>query len=413
MRYLFIVTEKNSANGICVNAVMKSLLCRGHYIDCISNREFGEPDAFQKDGIHYWGVRPRIVYRISSRLIRTKNKLWVSKLLIIIAYLINKIQLFFSIPSWPVISRSYSKRIFTVSKRLFEIEPYDYIIPTYTQIDTLIAAERIKKLHPSVKYIPYLLDSMAGGYGPKMFSKKWITKRGLKWEAKLFPISDQIIMMRSSKSFYDERKVSLGYYEKIVFLDIPLFMPKKNVETRVKRNDGIKHILYVGSIPVNIRNPLFFLEVFTSLKRMDVDLTIIGTSTCETMLNEYCTRDKRIRRIQQISHDEALHKIDEADILLNLGNNINTMMPSKVFEYMSSGKPIISTAPIKNEPCIPYLAKYDYALIIDESNTIESEIAKLDSFISNAKAIDPNKLRQKFSLNMPDAVVETINLLNK
>ena len=146
---------------------------------------------------------------------------------------------------------------------------------------------------------------------------------------------------------------------------------------------------------------------------MDVDLTIIGTSTCETMLNEYCTRDRRIRRIQQISHDEALNKIDEADILLNLGNNINTMMPSKVFEYMSSGKPIISTAPIKNEPCIPYLAKYDYALIIDESNTIESEIAKLDSFISNAKAIDPNKLRQKFSLNMPDAVVETINLLNK
>jgi len=413
MRYLFIVTEKNSANGICVNAVMQSLLRLGHYVDCISNREYGEPYSFQKNGIQYWGVKPRLVYRISSLLARTKNKFWVSKLLNIIAYFLNKIQLFLSIPSWPVISRNYSKRIFTISRRLYDIEPYDYIIPIYTQIDTLIAARRIKILYPSVKYIPYLLDSMAGGYGPKIFSRKWVINRGLKWETKLFSISDQIIMMQSSKDFYDKRKALLGYYKKIVFLDIPLFTPKVNVETRIKHNDGIKHILYIGSIPAHIRNPRFFLEVFTSLTRMDVDLTIIGTSTCETLLKEYCARDKRIKRISQISHDEALKKIDEADILLNLGNSINTMIPSKVFEYMSSGKPIISTAPTKGEPCIPYLAMYDYALIIDESNTIETEVPKLDSFISNAKAIDPNKLSQKFKLNMPDTVAETINLLSK
>ncbi len=50
MRYLFLVTEKYSANGICVKAVMQKLISEGHQVDCISNMEFDEPHYFCKYG---------------------------------------------------------------------------------------------------------------------------------------------------------------------------------------------------------------------------------------------------------------------------------------------------------------------------------------------------------------------------
>lgn len=411
MRYLFIVTEKYSANGICANAVMQKLVSAGHQVECISNREYGEEKSFYKDGIRYFGIKPRFVYGISSRLIRKKENNIVKRILGIAGFLLNKAQLLLSIPTWPVISRSYSKRIYFMAKRLYEREPFDFIIPIYTQIDTIIAAVNIKKEHPEVFFVPYFLDSLAGGYGPKMFSKEWIEKRGLKWENKLLQTADIIIMMQSSRNFYNLRKNQLSYWGKIKFLDIPLFAPKQDVKLPVETGDCKKHIVYVGSIPAHIRNPQFFLGVFASLKRDDVDLTIIGPSTCESLLSDFCLRDKRIKRIQQLPHDEALKRIYDADILLNLGNNLTTMMPSKIFEYMSSGKPIISTAPIKDEPCIPYLKHYKYAHIVDENASIPVEAAKLDDFISNAKMVDPNNLADIFYLNTADAFVATINKL--
>ncbi|MDY2827920.1 MAG: glycosyltransferase [Sodaliphilus sp.] len=411
MRYLFLVTEKYSANGICVKAVMQKLISEGHQVDCISNMEFDEPHYFCKYGISYYGIRPRLVYNISSRILRSKDNRFIKYIISLFGFVFNKIQLLLAIPTWPVISRGYSKRIYLQAKQLYEKRHYDYIIPVYTQIDTIIAAKKIKEKYPEIKYVPYFLDSLAGGYGPKMFSKEWIIKRGLKWERKLLQNADLIIMMQSSKNFYNSKKDILFYFDKIRFLDIPLFNPICSIESETVSTTDKKHIVYVGSIPAYIRNPQYFLDVFTSLKRTDIDLTIIGSSTCEHLLNDYCARDKRIKRLQQVSHEEALRWMNNADILLNLGNNLTTMIPSKIFEYMSLGKPIISTAPIKDEPCIPYLSKYKYACIIDENESFEVESSKLDEFISNAKTLNPYELIDVFYLNTADAFVETINNL--
>ena len=44
----------------------------------------------------------------------------------------------------------------------------------------------------------------------------------------------------------------------------------------------------------------------------------------------------------RVSHTVAIQYMSEADFLLNIGNSISSMVPSKIFEYISTGKPIIS-----------------------------------------------------------------------
>ena len=238
MRYLFLVTEKYSANGICVKAVMQKLISEGHQVDCISNMEFDEPHYFCKYGISYYGIRPRLVYNISSRILRSKDNRFIKYIISLFGFVFNKIQLLLAIPTWPVISRGYSKRIYLQAKQLYEKRHYDYIIPVYTQIDTIIAAKKIKEKYPEIKYVPYFLDSLAGGYGPKMFSKEWIIKRGLKWERKLLQNADLIIMMQSSKNFYNSKKDILFYFDKTYIMK------------RFKRELGISIHEYINTIRI-------------------------------------------------------------------------------------------------------------------------------------------------------------------
>ena len=258
---LFIVTESKSANGICCRAVMEQLVSEKHNVYCITNSEY--TDFPKTDGVFYKTVKPRLTYRLfaESEITEGINK----KIRSFLAVVINKIKLFISIPTWPLISPLYSNRLFKAAFTICKNNKIDCIIPIYTQIDTLIAARRIKRKFPYIKYIPYFLDSFSGGYGPKNFSKEWTIKRGIKWEDKLLPEADKIVMMKSCEEHYKKYSANKSYYNKILFLDLSLFIPRiVNNDSNFFNNDKI-NLLYIGTIPVHIRNPEYFLKLFCEL----------------------------------------------------------------------------------------------------------------------------------------------------
>lgn len=405
---LFIVTERTSANGVCAKSVMQECFKRGYDVSCIVNREYRDLNQFTEDGISFYTVKPRIVFSLGSYLASVRHKKLKKMIVSLIRTILNKVELMISIPTWPLISIGYSYRIFELIKKIHMKHNIDVVIPIYTQIDTIIASNKFKNLNKNIKVVPYMLDSLAAGYGPRMFSKEWIEKRGLKWEKRIFKSVDHIVMMKSSEDFYKIRN-NLPYFGKISFLDIPLFVcPRKVNHT----SNHCPVILYVGSIPSHIRNPKYFLDVFHKLsKDIDVRLKIVGPSTCESLLEQYISLDNRIERIQSVSHNRALEMIAESDILLNLGNNISTMMPSKIFEYISSGKPIISTAPIPNEPSIKYLKMYGNACILNEGESIDISASKLLKFLRDAHTVNPSDFSDVFKLNKPETFVDIIDTI--
>lgn len=405
---LFIVTESKSANGICCRAVMEQLVSEGHNIYCITNSEY--TDFPKTDGVFYKTVKPRLTYRLfaESEITEGINK----KIRSFLAVVINKIKLFISIPTWPLISPLYSNRLFKAAFTICKNNKIDCIIPVYTQIDTLIAARRIKRKFPDIKYIPYFLDSFSGGYGPKIFSTSWVIKRGIKWEDKLLPEADKIVMMKSCEEHYKKYSANKFYYNKILFLDLPLFIPRiVNNDSNFFNNDKI-NLLYIGTIPVHIRNPEYFLKLFCELSGDDIALNIIGSCTAPDLLYSFSENDKRIHIGKPVNHKTALSMISSADFLINFGNNNTHMTPCKIFEYMSYGKPIISVSPIKDEPSSRYLEKYPLSLIIKEyENNVAEDIEKLKNFVSQPPKLDQSefdKLNELFYLNKPEAFIKVI-----
>lgn len=172
------------------------------------------------------------------------------------------------------------------------------------------------------------------------------------------------------------------------------------------------NLLYIGTIPVHIRNPKYFLTVFSALKGNALRLHIVGSCTEPELLQRFEEKDNRIKVHQSVSHDEALTLIQNADYLINFGNNNSHMTPCKIFEYMSFGKPIISVSPIKNEPSEVYLSKYPDALIVKEyEKQFERDVESVEAFLSNKRYIADDylsELQKTFYLNTPNAFINEI-----
>lgn len=409
---LFIVTEINSANGICSEAVMNKLSSDGYKVLCLSNKERDLPEGhYTKNDIEYYTVRPRLVYRLESYLSSMENGI-KKRLLSCFTMVLNKAKLVLSIPSWPLISPIYSYRIYKKAKQLCSAEKVDIIVPVYTKVDALIAASKIKKKNPQIQYFPYFLDSMSGGFGPRMFSKEWIINRGLKWERKLLKTADRIFLMKSSEEHHKKYSASEKYYDKMVFLDLPLFIPedKANTEAAIGEKDSVE-LLFIGSIPVQVRNPEQFFKVFRQIKGENYRLRIVGSNNCADLISRAIKEDDRISVHPFVPHEKAKELISSADFLVNFGNNDVSMTPSKIFEYMSTGKPIISTAPINNEPGVEYLEKYPLSCILNEYCDSEEKMSEnLSEFLQDAqgKRADVSELKATFYLNTPQAFAEQI-----
>lgn len=408
MNILFLVTESTSANGICCKAIMKEFVKKGDSVYCVTNKEADlKKDEFSENGVKFFTIRARTIYAINSFILANNSKKPVlCKFLKIFNFLINKVKLLLIYPIWPLVSPLYVKRMYKTAKNICKERNIDVIVPVYSQIDTLIVANRLKKENHGIKFIPYFLDSFSGGYGPKMFSAEWIFKRGLRWERKLLPDADKIVMMESAKNHYDSKCKGEEYYKKIQYLDLPLF---ENREYKQEKSDYIT-IFYAGSLPYSVRSPKFFLEAFTKIENDRLKLNFVGDESSAD-LKYYSALDKRITYSGRCSHNEVIELEKNATIFLNIGNTLTNMTPSKIFEYLSWNKPIISTMPIDNEPSACYLEKYPLALLLKEKELTVDEAAEIISKFINEnydKKVSQEFLAETYKNNMPKSFIELV-----
>lgn len=410
MNILFLVTESKSANGICTKAIMNEFLKKGDNVFCITNKEANlKNNSFKEDNISFFTVRPRIIYAINSYVLENSNsKPLLCRFLKIFNFVINKIKLLIAYPTWPLVSPLYSRRLYKRALKVFDENAIDCVVPVYSQVDTLIAASKLKRNNPNLMYVPYFLDSFSGGSGPKMFSREWIFKRGIKWERKLLKNADQIIMMESARNHYDNKCSNEEYFKKIKYLDLPLY-EKRDVPNNNLENGDIT-ILYAGTLPQGVRSPRFFLEAFNKIKNKNLKLVFVGDDSSAD-LKHFSELDERITYSGRLPHRDILEREKNAIIFLNIGNTLTNMTPSKIFEYLSWNKPIISTLPIENEPSAIYLEKFPHALLLKEYEISVDEASKLiEEFIENYKFKKASQeyMDETYKNNMPQTFVEAI-----
>ena len=388
-----------SANGICAEKIAKELKKQGHNVCIIScNENKGNTDFKNIDKID-------VFY---ANYLYKQQKTTFSKVWRYAKWLLPS-----PLPTTQVKSRTQA--IVNVAEKVIKQNNIDTVICIHLPIETLIAGTILKERFPSISYVAYMLDSLSGGFLPKFLPGEFCRKKKINWENDLLDNFDRIILMRSSKDHHEASSINSSWYKKSVYSDIPM-LEAKSVSSLPKTSDKI-NMVFAGTLADGIRTPYHFLKLLSEVNNLDISFSYAGVNKCNNeLLNaavESCKEKSNltITSLGLLKHSEAIDLIERSDFLINFGNTVPTMVPSKIFEYMSYRKPIISTYSIDNEPCLAYLRKYPCALLIDERETDLKAQAKLleDFILQNRDAqITYDNIKTIFPENTPAAFVDAL-----
>lgn len=380
MKFLFVLGDyypKASANGVCVLKIQEELHKRGIQSDVICEGNIDETIQ-GKHGI----------IRCVS-----KGKRSVNKLLRLII--------------WPIKDVILSYNYYLAIKRTRANEHYDLIVSALRPIEGAVACA------VSGNYVLYELDSITNN-GDNLYGLKHMLRyRSANIERFIYKRARHIFHLQCHYNYYEtikSRKYG-RYLDKSTYVDIPYFGENKRQSDFTKAN-GVNIITYLGSLSIVRNTPDYSIKLFSEIaKNYSLECWFYSRG-CEDKLQKAKKQFPDLYNIMgYVSQDELYSIKDKTDFFLSIGFNHTgtvTSVPSKIFEYMTTGKPIIHILGGKNDTAIPYLEKYKNAIIVNSDDELNENVDKVKQFMETHREVrvNLNELRKVFIMNTPEYTVE-------
>lgn len=302
----------------------------------------------------------------------------------------------------------------------FEKKKYDYLFSSIVPGISHIAAYKIKRKHPEIKWIASFSDPFKGSPYKKAdlsnhnvfykiaFNVGSFCLYNNKYEEVAINNADKLVFICEQ-----QRDFTLSQYpnydellKKSIIMPLTYIpewdMYKQLIDTR-KSNNKVKQAVHLGRL-YGLRNPDSFIDALIELKKEIPDLSD------KIVFHQYSEIQKdSIVKIKEnnledifIIHDKVSYKqsteiMKDSDILvlfdtLMPDEKIQPYLPSKIVEYLLLKKPILGICD-SNSPSYKILKEYGF-------DTVGSD---KDSIKENIKAIINNDFKQNYSLDKLNA----------
>ena len=278
------------------------------------------------------------------------------------------------------VTRWEEKRAFDCLQDLGNCIKIDTIISMSGLIvHTHLAAKKYKELHPSVRWITFLTDPISlKSSSYTIFHSKKRNSRNLSQELGIYESADYNIFV---ENLYQDAITTFNQpKEKTICFQYVLDPSYASERNRENKENGIIKLVYAGSLYRVIRNPEYMLSIISKIEEIHLDM-YVRAYECYDILNKY--ESDRIVVNKSVSTAKYKEMIcNEYDVLLNIGNNCHNQIPSKMLEYLSTGRPIINFYTFKDSQ-YEMIENYPLGLNIgvNEMNAVEkvSQFCKTNS----------------------------------
>lgn len=197
---------------------------------------------------------------------------------------------------------------------------------------------------------------------PYAANRSYTAPGGFDRERRLLDAVDGSFVEATARALYEPGAPLAACREKIRVLGLPALVPAEAAAPAPRQ--GVR-VTFCGTLGPGVREPDFALALFAALNDPDLTLTIAGpgmpyfdTAAAQRVLGGRLVLPGRV----PIAEGRALQA--DADVLLSLGNAVDNQVPSKLFEYMGSGKPLLHLAASRQDPCCGDLRRYPLALVL-------------------------------------------------
>ena len=277
---------------------------------------------------------------------------------------------------------------------------FSHILSVINPVDAHIIAHRIKT--DREKWVLYYLDSF-------VFNEAYTGKpeRRMGTERRWARKADGVIHSAGMRA----ENARHGYDP---FGDLPqIDVPLPNFEIRESEFVGDAHrtgsdkivLRYTGMFYSNIRRPDELLRFLDTLDPDRYTAEFYGPC-CDYMRMHFQKMPACLQLKGTVSTQKCRELTASADILLNVGNTTANQVPSKIFEYIASGKPVLNFYTNENEPGLAYLRRYPCARSVRSADEVTQR--DLDALLQTSGTVTPQKLREIYADCLCETVVRKI-----
>lgn len=220
---------------------------------------------------------------------------------------------------------------------------------------------------------------------PYASNRDYTAPGGFAREGQLLDTLDGTFITPQALPDYADGAPLAAWRGKVHVLGFPTLLPR---EVQCAEHDDIQCV-FCGTLYPELREPGFALALFQALNAPDVTLTMAGGGWERFAAEAAQTEEKlgaRFVRPGLLPPAEAAALEDRADVLVSLGNAYDNQMPSKLFGYFATGKPVLHLAVSDTDPTLPYLARYPLALVLPAKGGVTpGTVAKLNRWLHDVQ----------------------------
>ncbi|MEE0968584.1 MAG: hypothetical protein U0M06_04350 [Clostridia bacterium] len=258
---------------------------------------------------------------------------------------------------------------FLKAKKMHKENPYDVVLSVSHQFEAHFPALSFKKTFPSTRWIAYMMDPYAD------HASQTTRRKAIKREHKVFRNADCILTTEPmvTKAVYSPLP---DYIKKIYTAYGNSLYDRTN--TNIDNFDSkIINVVFSGQCPPT-RNPEYLFKMWKYMpENLVLHIYAGGDSQIIQKAKELASETPNMIFHGYVPYDDLEKAHMEADIFANVGWFVNTMIPSKIFDYMSFGKPIFNLYTIDEDTTKPFLDMYPCGLSLKTDKNAIRENARL------------------------------------
>jgi hypothetical protein len=310
---------------------------------------------------------------------------------------------FYKFFAWPDYTMFW---VFSIWKNRKKIDfNYDVIISVSLPFSSHVAAYIINK-EKRKKWIMDIGDPFSLKSNAFENNKYFYKSLNYFFENKFFKMADQIVFTHKDASL--EHKEFFNINNEKIEIGNPISAFSKNVYQSSKTyNYNIEPIKigYFGILTKGVRSPNEVLKYFQNLDYVFHWYT--NPDSKNMILQNNIDQNKHLF-FDMVPRNEALEiMVTSFHCLLSIGNLNASQLPSKVIEYISTGKPVIHFAEIANDPVIKISEKFKNLIVV----TKKSDPLILNEQLTNVfQNIDKFDIEQFNNIYSAEAVTKKLNI---
>lgn len=237
-------------------------------------------------------------------------------------------------------------------------------------------AKKIKERNAEINWTLYQLDP----YAYNLSLNNGEQQDRFDTEDTLWSAADRIVITEEMQRLDNSLKVVNKFSEntwKTLAVPLPNFvLGARTIESLPESMDSSKiNLVFTGNVYGDFRKPEALLDILSRLNNELFVFHVYGWGM-ESYLKQYPKLIRQIVIHGRVPKEDLATALDSATILINFGNKMANQTPSKVFDYIATGKPIINFAYEGSDTSLHYLNRYPLFLNIYNHEADSDESAK-------------------------------------